>query len=71
MTSEGLNKIRTQLLMRSIECKCSYEDDVIMLGEDHPNTRHWKEALAEAEEAIKLFDELRQKMLEGGESDAE
>lgn len=71
MTSECLYKIHTQLLMRRIECKCSYEDDVIMLGEDHPNTRHWKEALDEAEEAIKLFDDLREKLLEGGEVDAQ
>lgn len=70
MTIDALYKISVQLQMRKIECEYSYKDDSIILGEDHPNTRHWKESLAEAEEAIKLFDELRQKMLEGGEADA-
>lgn len=67
----GLYKISEQLMLRKYECKYNYDDDVIMLGKDHPNTKHWKERLDEAEEAIKLFDELKKKLLEGGESDAE
>ena len=69
MTNDGLYKISVQLLMRKIECKCNYEDDSIMLGEDHPNTKHWKEALEETEEAIKIFDDLKEKLLERCEND--
>lgn len=64
MTNESLYKISIQLQMHKIECECSYKDDSIILGENHPNTRHWKESLAEAEEAIKLFNELKEKLLE-------
>lgn len=66
----GLYKISEQLTLRMYECRHNYEEDVFLLGKNHPNTKHWKERLDEAEEAIKLFDELKKKLLEGGEADA-
>lgn len=72
----ALYKISEQLTLRMYECRHNYEEDVILLGEDHPNTKHWKDRLEEAEEAVKIFDELKAVIaeydtkLKGGEADA-
>lgn len=70
MTNDKLIKIGYQLLLNKVYITLLYEDAMDDLGPDHTVTEHRKEQMTEAEEAIKLFEELRQKLLEGGEADA-
>lgn len=70
MTIDDLTKIGYQLKLNKVYTTLLYEDALKDFGPDHRITEHLKEHVAEVEEAIKIFDELREKLLEGGEADA-
>ena len=66
-----LYKIAFQLMLNKCHCRTRYDEALEDLGEDDNITKFYEQQLSEAEEAIKLFDELKKKLLEGGEADAE
>lgn len=73
--NNALYKIAYQLTMNKINFKLLYEGCLADLGEDHYLTEYRKQQLAEAEEAERLYDDLRVLMLlreeqmEGGDTD--
>lgn len=55
-------KIAYQLFMNKIHAEIRYEEALEDLGEDDKITKYYKQQLADAEEAVKLFDEQRERL---------
>ena len=71
MTNDALYKIAYQLMLNKIHNLAMYEVELADFGANYNLTEYYKQQLDDAEEAEKLFDELRKKLLEGGDADAE
>mgnify|MGYP007057702827 CR=1 FL=1 len=70
MTNDALYKIAYQLLLNKIHNLAMYEVALADFGAKNNLTEYYNLQLADAEEAEKLFDELRIKLLlEGSEAD--
>lgn len=71
MTIDELIKIGYQLKLSKVHAESLAEIAMNNFGPDHSITKNSVKQVAEAEEAIKIFDDLREKLLEGGEVDAQ
>ena len=62
-TSDAMYKIAYQLVLNRIHIKYLYEEALQDLGEDHSITEHRKQQVVEAEEAEKLFGQLKDQLM--------
>lgn len=68
----ALYKISYQLMLNTVINRNRYDEALKDLGEDDKITKYYKQQLADAEEAVKIFNDLierMQRILEGGEAD--
>ena len=47
-----------ELLLHKADCKCCYEKDCKMFGEDHDITKNSAKHLKDAEKAIEFFEKI-------------
>lgn len=62
-TYDELYKIAYQLTLNRVYMRHLYDEALRDLGEDHSITEHRKQQVAEAEEAEKLFAELKENLM--------